>query len=111
MTEREQESATGIVRDHLASVLPPGTPPKYREIVSARFFGTGRSRQAIADLVLFDGLPATVRVFGWRRGMAGHCFIDLPGGDCSFEDGRWIRIDRATLEPIPSQLRLDLVHD
>lgn len=91
--------AKDFVDAHLRGCLPPGVPPSYRSIVSAEFVGRGRERRAVAGLVMFDGLPAQVSVRAW--GIPGHRFVDLPGGDVSFEDGRWIRIDPVTLEPMP----------
>lgn len=54
---------------------------------------------------MFDGQAATVRVWLYARGRDAfaHEWTSMLGGDCSFEDGAWIRIDRATLEPMPAQ--------
>jgi hypothetical protein len=56
----------------------------------------------VAELVMFDGHPATVRLEQWS--LAGILswssqWITLPGGACSFEDGEWVRLD-ANLMPV-----------
>lgn len=101
-------SAANFIDGALRACLPPGVPPSFQSIVSARWTGAGRKRVAEAELTMFDGLPAKVRV--WRYGSypdaLAHTFHGLPGGDVSFEDGRWIRIDPTTLEPAPAQLEI-----
>ena len=101
-------TAVAFIDAALRACLPPGAPPSFTLIISARWIETGRKRVAEADLTMFDGLPAKVRV--WRYGSypdaLAHTFYDLPGGDVSFEDGRWVRIDRATLEPVAAQLEM-----
>lgn len=103
--------AAQFIDTHLRACLPPGVPPSYSKIVQAVFVGRGKDRQALADLIMFDGLPAKVMIR--TTGLKPHRFIDLPGGDVSFEDGRWIRICRTTLEPMPAQMPLfeDHRHD
>ena len=100
--------AADFIDTALRSCLPPGVPSSFNRIVSARWTGTDRSRVAEADLLMFDGQPAKVRA--WRYGRypdaIAHTFHDLPGGDVSIEAGRWIRIDRETLEPVPAQMDL-----
>lgn len=92
----------------LRACLPDGVPPSFRSINNARFVGVGRDRPAEADLTMFDGLPARVRVWLWGPSSYAHAWLDMPGGDCSFEAGRWIRIDHHTLEPIPDQIEMQL---
>ena len=103
-----KESASSFIDNALRAALPPDVPPSFTRIVSARWTGTGRKRVAEAELTMFDGQPAKVRV--WRYGSypdaLAHTFHDLTGGDVSFEDGRWIRIDRTTLEPVSAQLEM-----
>lgn len=92
-------TAMRYIIETLQGVLAPGTPPSWRTIDGARWVGTGKHRRAHADLTMFDGKPATVEA--WERGgIRTHRWTEMPGGDCSFEGGRWIRIDRETLEPI-----------
>ena len=101
-------TAAVFIEGALRACRPPDVPPSFTHIVSARWTGSGRKRVAEADLIMFDGQPAKVRV--WRYGSypdaIAHTFHDLPGGDVSFEDGRWIRINRETLEPVPAQMDL-----
>ena len=112
MTDAQDEARTaraaGFIDRALRASLPLGVPPPYTRMVSARWTGAGRKRVAEADLTMFDGQPAKVRV--WRYGSypdaLAHTFHDLPGGDVSYEDGRWIRIDPATLEPVRAQLEM-----
>lgn len=85
------EDAAGIVRSALLSVLPPGVPPSFRSIAGARFDGAGRSRNATADLIMFDGQPATVEVDQSAEGLWRHRWLSLPGGSVSWEGGRWVR--------------------
>lgn len=104
----EKTTAAAFIGGALRACLPPGVPPSFQSIVTARWTGTGRKRVAEAELTMFDGQPAKVRV--WRYGSypdaLAHTFYDLPGGDVSFEDGRWVRIDRTTLEPVSAQLEM-----
>jgi hypothetical protein len=83
--------ASDIVRQTLEATLPPGVPPSFSEIVGASFFGSGRGRTIHAKLVMIDGLPGVVRLSRWAMGWS-HQWIDLPGGDLSFENGEWVRI-------------------
>jgi len=92
-------SALIVVERHLASCLPHDVPPVHRAVQSAKQVRRG-SDTAIyrADLVMFDGLPATVEV-----SVAGdesvrsesHRWTVMEGGAASFEDGRWQRIREA----------------
>ena len=93
--------AASFVAERLHACLPPGVPPSYREIVSARYERSGAARVAIADLIMVDGLPGRVQIS--TIGLMPQRYTDLPGGDLSFEGGRWIRIDPVTLEPFPAQ--------
>lgn len=93
--------AREFIADRLQACLPDGVPPAYREIVSASFEGSGANRKAVADLIMIDGHPATVEISTW--GLMPQRYTSLPGGALSFEDGRWLRIDPATLEPFPVQ--------
>ena len=112
MTDAQDEAgaarAAGFIDRALRACLPQDVPPSFTRIISARWTRTRRKRVAEADLTMFDGQPAKVRV--WRYGSypdaLAHTFHDLPGGDVSYEDGRWIRIDPATLEPVRAQLEM-----
>lgn len=89
-------SAAEAVRLVLMAALPPGSPPSFREIAAARFTGSGRGRVAVADLVMFDGLPATAEVFAGGKMLGhtvwGHRWTKMAGGPCVLEDGRWQRV-------------------
>lgn len=98
--------AAKFVSSRLDACLPPGVPPSYKSIVAASYVGNGKDRRAEASLIMFDGLPAKVSVS--TIGLMPHRFFELPGGDVSFENGRWIRIDRSTLEPVTAQMQLEL---
>lgn len=104
----KKTAAAVFIEGALRACLPPGVPPSFHSIVSARWIGAGRKRVAEAELTMFDGLPAKVRVWQYGKYLdaLAHTFHDLPGGDVSFEDGRWIRIDPATLEPVSAQLEM-----
>lgn len=87
--------ASSLVEKHLADCLPPGTPPYHRAILTARYVGTGRKRVAIANVEMFDGLPATVEVFRWGANAFGHRWTAMEGGAVYFEDDRWHRDEAA----------------
>lgn len=84
--------AAAYVRAALLDCLPDGVPASFSEILSARWEGRASRRVAIASLIMFDGRPGTVEVRQVGP-CTSHRFTDLPGGDCSFEDGRWVRVD------------------
>lgn len=94
-------AAARFVTATLHSVLPLGTPPSWITVDDARWIGQGKQRRASADLTMFDGQQATVEAW-FSRGLRAHRWITMPGGDASFEDGKWVRVDRETLEPIPA---------
>lgn len=94
-------TAMRYIIETLQGVLPSDTPTSWLKINAACWIGTGKSRRARADLTMFDGKSATVEAWD-RNGVRAHRWVTMPGGDCSFEGGRWIRIDRETLEPIPA---------
>ena len=79
--------ATLIVEDVAKASLPDGAPLFFREVRSARFEGKNR---VTADVIMFDGLPATIRLtrwaFGWSKG-----WDSMPGGDIYLEAGQWKR--------------------
>lgn len=86
--------AKAFVERALLDVLPPDVPPSWSSIDSARYVGTGRRREAHAELTMFDGRPAKVRVWFWDKGSTScaHEWTDPGHGEpCGFEDGRWQR--------------------
>lgn len=84
-------SASEYVNAALLDCLPEGVPPSFAAIVSARWEGRAPRRVAIASLTMFDGQPGAVEVRQVGP-CTSHRFTDLPGGDCSFEGGRWVRV-------------------
>lgn len=80
-----------LVRQTLEAVLPLNVPPSFSAIISARKNG---QNEVIADLIMIDGLPATVRLRRWQLGWS-HQFTSMPGGALSFEKGAWRRVDDA----------------
>ncbi|WP_286963816.1 hypothetical protein [Methylobacterium sp.] len=105
------KSAADAARGVLLACLPPGVPPSFREITSARFVGSGRNRKAVAHLVMYDGRPATAEVFvaGKHESFAmwGHRWTEMQGGACSWEGDRWVRCDEDG-NILPDQGSLDL---
>lgn len=83
------------IRQHLASVLPPGVPSMYRQMDNAAFTGTGRAKVATARLTMLDGLTATVEVFGFGYECFGHRWRDWQGTNLYFQGGRWRREEPA----------------
>jgi hypothetical protein len=109
----EPNRARDWVNSCLRSVLPDGVPPSFQSIDSAHFEGSGRQRKAIANLTMFDGETATVQVWEWGGGSYAHRYTAMPGGDCSFDHGRWVRVGpphvgRATKQPTPTFAPLGL---
>jgi hypothetical protein len=96
----KNSQARQIVIDTLMSVLPAGVSPSFANIDSATETGRGDSREITAALTMFDGLPATVCLKPWAFGWS-HQWMSLPGGDLSFEDGRWQRLDDDGELPLP----------
>ncbi len=105
------ETAEQMIRRVLTDCLPTGVPPSFRNIVNARFVGSGRKRKSVGLLEMFDGQPATAEAFigGEALGIKfwGHCWTDMPGGACSFENGEWVRCDDEG-NIIPKQMSLPL---
>jgi len=102
LCRRIRPSAKEHVDQALRACLPEGCPPSYRSIDAARYTSAQPRHEATAELTMFDGRPAKVRVWlhARNRDAFAHEWTEMPGGDCSFENGRWIRIDRATGESI-----------
>lgn len=91
--ESPRADAVSYVDSALRDVLPPGVPPSFAAIESAHWSGSGKRRTAHGRLTMFDGLPALVEVWN-SGGLTAHRFTEMPGGDCSFEGGRWVRVSR-----------------
>lgn len=90
----------------LRAVLPPGCPPSWQSIDAARYVNGHPTHEAVADVTMFDGRAGRVRVWSANRAFTVHAHEWLETGDgesCSFEGGKWIRIDPATLEPVAAQ--------
>ena len=91
----------------LRACLPPGVPPSYSSIDSASYVSSQPKHEAVADVTMFDGQPGRVRVWLWSRaGSWAHEWLSTGDAHCSFEGGRWIRIDPVSLEPVPDQREL-----
>lgn len=85
-----RNSAAKVVETALLAVLPEGVPPSFRRIMWARFEGSGRKRYAVAGLMMFDGLGATVEVWD-KTPTTRHRFTDMPGGACYWTGKCWAR--------------------
>lgn len=90
------EALIEIVDTHLRGCLPPGVPPSYRQITRARWAEDRRKRRVIeADLVMFDGAFASVRVTEHRmlfgEVVRSHRFVMETA--VFWEDGAWHRDD------------------
>lgn len=68
----------------------PGGKVSFREVVSARKIGAGRSQQIYADLIMFDGQPAKLRLEKWQYGWS-HQWLELPGGPIEMVGDSWQR--------------------
>lgn len=80
-------TASEIARDTVRAATPDA-PPLIREVMRAVFEGRRRIR---AEVVLFDGLPAKLRLERWAHGW-GFGWDEMPGGSCHLEDGQWRRV-------------------
>jgi hypothetical protein len=87
--------ALDIVMETAKATLPDGSPLPFVSVRHARFEPPNKS-QIVAEVEMFDGLPAKMRLrlwgLGWSLG-----WDEMAGGDCSLENGGWVRVDRATL--------------
>lgn len=103
LCRRIRPSAKEHVEQALRACLPHGVPPSFRSIDAAHYVSAQPRHEAVAELTMFDGRPAKVRVWLYTRNRDAfaHEWIELPGGHCSFEEGQWVRIDPVTLEPVP----------
>lgn len=102
-------SAKVMVGNALRAVLPPGVPPSWQSIDAARYVSGLPRHEATAELTMFDGRAGRVRAWFWDRHSTSYAHEWLDTGDglhCSWEEGRWVRIDPRTLEPVPAQADL-----
>ena len=85
--------AEAVVRAVLMDALPKGTPPSFRRVLSTRRLMS--PNKVIAELEMFDGLRAEVEVWQWSTIGWAHKWNSMPGGDISFENGCWVRIEES----------------
>jgi hypothetical protein len=87
-------SAADALLSGVRAMLPPDAPELFT-LKSAKWHGSGRRREAVGEVTMFDGRPARLAVgtheMGGHVGLS-HYWISLPGGACSLEDGRWLRV-------------------
>lgn len=105
---KRPRDARAWVDQALRASLPSHVPLSYRSIDRAQYISSQPKHEAIADVTMFDGLKGRVRVWRWARGTSwAHEWLECGGGThCSYEDGRWVRIDPLTLEVLPTQYEL-----
>lgn len=84
-----KQTARDLVVSVSSSIIPPGAPFPFAEIIGARFEG---KNTATADVVMFDGLPAKMRLTRWAYGWS-HGWDSMPGGDISLEECGWVRVE------------------
>lgn len=83
---RSIETINQTMRD----CLPQDAPLSFSKIVDARREGKNR---IVADVVMFDGLPAVLHLNRWEHGWS-HGWDSFPGGDCYLDDdGAWKRVN------------------
>jgi hypothetical protein len=85
--------AKKFVETSLLSTLPPGVPPFFRRIISARFEtkSTAEYRSAAALLELVDGKEAGIEVWEHRGGI-GYEWTSFDG-DLAYENSQWVRVE------------------
>lgn len=83
---RERGRAEHLVRQVLMDCLPPGVPPSFKKIASARYIG---KTKAVATLVMFDDLPSVVHLSRWAHGWSHRWELDW--GAIFWRDGAWVR--------------------
>jgi len=87
MDMSESKTASEIVAETVRAATPDA-PAIIREVTRAVFDGRRRIR---AEVVLFDGLPAKLRLERWAHGW-GFGWDEMPGGSCSLRGGQWRRV-------------------
>lgn len=108
MTELPRMNARETVIAGMTAILPPDVPLSFAEVLWAHFEGSGSNRRAIADVQMFDGRPARLSVTHWgARECPGWIveWLELEGGDVSWEEGRWVRV------PIALPTRGETTHE
>lgn len=91
---RERDRAEHLVRKVLMDCLPPGIPPSFKKIVSARYVGRNK---AVATLVMFDDLPSVVYLSRWAYGWSHRWELDW--GAIFWRDGGWVREEESDNPP------------
>lgn len=84
--------ASEIVLQTMRACTPPDAPLSFSEVIRASF----RTKNCIvANVVMFDGLPATLRLDRWAYGWS-HGWNEMYGGACFLDDdGVWKRVEPA----------------
>jgi hypothetical protein len=90
--QRPFASAKTAIVNHLASLLPPETPPFYRSVLKARYIGSGRKRVATAWLEMFDGQIAQLEVVHIEGELYRHQWKHPTGDYLAYDRGQWKRI-------------------
>jgi hypothetical protein len=86
---QSRAAAIKIIHDTMHSCLPEGAPLSFSDTVYASF--TGKTT-IIANVVMFDGQPATLHLKRWALGWS-HGWDTLPGGACFLDDDNtWKRV-------------------
>lgn len=85
-------NAIDVVSQTMRACTPPNAPLSFTKITRAAFRG---KNCIVANVVMFDGLPATLRLNRWAYGWS-HGWDDMPGGDCFLDDDDvWMRASPA----------------
>lgn len=84
-------TAAEFVTEAMHSCLPPDVPPPFTIDWANFMVASGPKAWASAQVTMFDGQPAQLEVHRWN-GSHKHRWVTMPGGDCSFEGGRWVRV-------------------
>jgi hypothetical protein len=94
-----------FISDHFRKTLPPEAPLPF----TIKFYGDARYKKcsgnctiAVADVVMFDSLRAQIELMV-LFGAISYRWLALPGGDCSFEDGKWVRVPPALAYEVPQR--------
>jgi hypothetical protein len=84
-----EKRAIATINETMRDCLPPGAPLSFTKITNAELQG---SKCIVANVVMFDGLPAVLHLNRWELGWS-HGWDSMPGGDCYLdEDGAWKRV-------------------
>jgi hypothetical protein len=86
------EDAATVIERHIESTLPPGSPPEYKRIVTARRIRKStNSATYVGELVMFDDRMATIEVT-ISGDTESHRWLLLEGGAAAIVGGRWQRL-------------------